>query len=111
VALRADKLHAHVELSRSTGDEHSEALTSARAMRLAEYLDGLKQDFRYAARGFIRRPGFTAVAVILSRSASADDSDLQRGERAPVAAAEACAIRLGVSVGSAADGMAYSVAR
>src|SRR5215467_10840046 len=32
-------------------------------MRLAEYLDGLKQDFRYAARGFIRRPGFTAVAV------------------------------------------------
>ena len=33
-------------------------------MRIVEYLDSLKQDFRYAARGLARRPGFTAVAVL-----------------------------------------------
>jgi putative ABC transport system permease protein len=33
-------------------------------MRVTEYLDSLEQDFRYAARGLIRRPGFTAVAVL-----------------------------------------------
>ena len=33
-------------------------------MRVNEYLDTLKQDVRYAARGLARRPGFTAVAVL-----------------------------------------------
>jgi predicted permease len=33
-------------------------------MRVNEYLDSLGQDLRYAARGLIRRPGFTAVAVL-----------------------------------------------
>ena len=33
-------------------------------MRIREFLDSLKQDLRYAARGLARRPGFTAVAVL-----------------------------------------------
>jgi len=33
-------------------------------MRVTAYLDSLEQDFRYAARGLARRPGFTAVAVL-----------------------------------------------
>ncbi|MEP6496176.1 MAG: ABC transporter permease [bacterium] len=33
-------------------------------MRVNEFLDSLRQDVRYAMRGFARRPGFTAVAVL-----------------------------------------------
>jgi len=33
-------------------------------MRINEYLESLRQDFRYAVRGFARRPGFTLVAVL-----------------------------------------------
>lgn len=33
-------------------------------MRFHEHLENLEQDIRYAARGLIRRPAFTAVAVL-----------------------------------------------
>src|SRR5437879_457498 len=33
-------------------------------LRFSEYIDDFAQDVRYAARGLVRRPAFTAVAVL-----------------------------------------------
>ena len=78
VAARIEHLQAHgyspedarAEALRRVGAEladaqrkvHQSAEHRERRMRLREYVDGIAQDLRYAARGLMRRPGFTAVA-------------------------------------------------
>ncbi|MEP6494306.1 MAG: ABC transporter permease [bacterium] len=59
-ALR--RLGASIDMVRS--DLHYSAEHRERRMQLREHLENLIQDVRYAVRGLIRRPGFTAVAVL-----------------------------------------------
>jgi hypothetical protein len=47
-------------------------------MRLSEFIDSVMQDIQYAARGFVRRPAFTAVSGAHTRyRRGSDDRDLQ----------------------------------
>jgi putative ABC transport system permease protein len=43
---------------------HASATQRERRMRLTEFLDSVRQDVHYAARGLVRRPAFTAVSVL-----------------------------------------------
>ncbi len=43
---------------------HSSAEHRERRMRVTDFLESVTQDVQYAARGLIRRPAFTAVAVL-----------------------------------------------
>ena len=43
---------------------HTSANHRERHMRVSESIGSVMQDIRYAARGLVRRPGFTAVAVL-----------------------------------------------
>ena len=63
---------AHAEALRRVGaslDEarrqlHTSSSRQERRMRLREWIESVSQDVRYAARGLLRRPGFTVVAVL-----------------------------------------------
>lgn len=62
---------AHAEAMRHLGTTvedaraqlHLSAEHRERRMRFSEFLDSVTQDVRYAARGLVRRPAFTALAV------------------------------------------------
>lgn len=64
--------HARAEALRRLGASlddarvqlHASANQRERRMRFNEFLDSVKQDIHYAARGLIRRPAFTAVSVL-----------------------------------------------
>ncbi|HKV71000.1 MAG TPA: ABC transporter permease [Gemmatimonadales bacterium] len=43
---------------------HSSAHQRERRMQVRDFVDGVIQDIHYAARGLVRRPGFTVVAVL-----------------------------------------------
>src|SRR5215510_682288 len=43
---------------------HASANQRERRMRLSDFIDSVKQDVHYAARGLLRRPAFTAVSVL-----------------------------------------------
>jgi putative ABC transport system permease protein len=43
---------------------HTNADRRERRMRISEFFESVMQDLRYAARGLVRRPGFTVVAVL-----------------------------------------------
>ena len=43
---------------------HASAIHRERRMRLGDFADGMMQDALYAWRGLVRRPGFTALAVL-----------------------------------------------
>ncbi len=59
-ALR--RLGASLETVRH--DLHQSAELRERRMTMHEHFENLRQDLRYAARGLVRRPGFTAVVVL-----------------------------------------------
>jgi putative ABC transport system permease protein len=64
-AARAEALRRLGASFESVRDQlHYSAEVRERQMRIRDYWDDLVQDVRYAARGLIRRPAFTAVAVL-----------------------------------------------
>src|SRR6266567_5287716 len=72
VARGMSRQDAHAEALRRLGGTieearerlHQSAEHRERRMRLTEWFDDLLQDVHYAARSLVRRPAFTAVAVL-----------------------------------------------
>ena len=76
---------------------HHSAEVRERRMRVRDYGEDFIQDVRYAARGLVRRPAFTAVAVatLAATRAATDELDIEAAAHAmtPRMTSSICAIR------------------
>src|SRR5687767_14898335 len=63
-AARAEAERRFGPLEEARGTLHKSATHRESRMRIQDWMEGVRQDLRYALRGLGRNPGFTATAVI-----------------------------------------------